>query len=186
MIIPPQRYEEISSKAESVAQSASATASAVTIVALVINIALSGAMSQVWGMINGLQMFVYMPLFQIEFPEVSLNIVEGLITIVTFEVLPWVDPFLQATLNPPESEQRDLKFKGVGYETDYLITNLGTMWFTLVIILLCLPGFVFLTKRCARKSPKLAKTRTSIMNTLHGNVFIRYLLEGCLDISICA
>jgi len=49
---------------------------------------LSGAMSQVWGMINGLQILVYLPLFNVIFPELSIMMVENLITIATFDVIP--------------------------------------------------------------------------------------------------
>jgi len=45
-------------------------------------------MSQVWGMINGLQILVYLPLLNMEeFPSNSNKVVEGLITIATFDVI---------------------------------------------------------------------------------------------------
>ena len=52
---------------------------------------LSGAMSQVWGMINGLQILVYLPLFAMEFPPLSNMMVGDLITIATFDVMPASD-----------------------------------------------------------------------------------------------
>ena len=59
--------------------------------ALGTNILLSGAMAQVWGMINGLQLVVNFPLFDIEIPTYSEIVIEEMISIATFEVLPSED-----------------------------------------------------------------------------------------------
>jgi len=39
-------------------------------------------------MINGLQILVYLPLFNVLFPELSIMMVGNLITIATFDVVP--------------------------------------------------------------------------------------------------
>ena len=65
-----------------------------------------------------------------------------------------------------------------------MIVNLGTMFLTLVIILM-IPVFILATKPCKSKSKWLTKKHISLTNSLHGNLFIRYLIEGCLDIAIC-
>jgi len=67
-------------------------------------------MSQVWGMINGMAMNVYMPLFNVEFPEMSIGLVESLITITSFDIIPWTDDIFAFFLNAPESELEDEKF----------------------------------------------------------------------------
>lgn len=70
---------------------------------------MSGAMSQVWGMINGLQIMVNLPLFKIEFPDFSGLMIKSLITIATFDVMP-TDEIFEFTINPPEDEQEDKQF----------------------------------------------------------------------------
>ena len=52
---------------------------------------MAGALSQVWGLINGLQLFVHIPLFQLSLPANAQVIVDELITIATFDL---VDPKL--------------------------------------------------------------------------------------------
>ena len=64
---------------------------------------MSGAMSQVWGMINGLQIIINLPLFNVKFPELSQSMVENMISIATFDVLP-SDEVFDATLDADESE----------------------------------------------------------------------------------
>lgn len=156
---------------------------AATAATLGVNIALSGAMSQVWGMINGMQLMVNLPLFDITFPSLSQQMVEDLITIATFDVMPSDDVF-QATLDPPEQEQDNEKFAEIGYESSWMIINLGTMFLSFVIMLF-IPVLLLLVKPCKHKSLWLNKKYTNTLNALHGNMFIRFLIEGSLDIAIC-
>jgi len=126
---------------------------------------------------------VNLPLFKINFPDLSHEMVYSLITIATFDVLP-TDDLFAATLAPPESEQTDQKFIDVGYGSNLMIVNLGTMFLTLVIML-TIPCCLLMTRPCKNKSQWLTKKHTSLIAALHGNMFIRYLLEGSLDIAIC-
>ena len=66
-------------------------------------------MSQVWGMINGLQIIVNLPLFNMVFPDLSKMMVSSLITIATFDVMP-SDEVFALTIDPPSDEQADEKF----------------------------------------------------------------------------
>ena len=62
---------------------ASTAAAAGTIAA---NVVMSGAMSQVWGMINGAQIFIHFPIFNIEFPSISQVFVDNMVTVATFDI----------------------------------------------------------------------------------------------------
>ena len=88
------------------------------------------------------------------------------------------------TLDAPESDQVDDRFADVGYESNLLIVNLGTLYITLIIMLLT-PVCICSTKPCKKRSKWLQKKHVSLLNALQGNMFIRYLIEGCLDIAIC-
>ena len=89
----------MSEAAKKAVGAAGASTQAATAATLGVNVALSGAMSQVWGMINGMQLMVNLPLFDIQFPPISQAMVEDLITIATFDVLP-TDPVFEL-LSPP-------------------------------------------------------------------------------------
>jgi len=53
---------------------------------MIINFAMNGALSRVWGMINGMQMIVHVPLFNIKFPKGATSIFTVLIGVATFDV----------------------------------------------------------------------------------------------------
>ena len=61
-------------------------------------------MSQIWGMINGLQLFVHVPMFKVEFPEMANALVKKTITVATFDVLPTDDIYAATTTRPEEPE----------------------------------------------------------------------------------
>ena len=54
-------------------------------------------------MINGMQLLVNLPLFDVHFPSLSKTMVDDLISIATFDVLP-TDDIFDATLAAPTSE----------------------------------------------------------------------------------
>ena len=56
---------------------------------------LSFSLSYLWGMINCLQMIVYMPLFSIVIPANLAMVMDLLITIATFDVIPEIDWVLE-------------------------------------------------------------------------------------------
>ena len=100
-LIPAQITGQHSTEALESVEDAKEATQALAAVTLGTNIVLSGAMSQVWGMINGLQLFVNLPLFDVQFPSFTLKIVEGLITIATFDVMP-SDDIMTVTLDLSE------------------------------------------------------------------------------------
>ena len=102
-VLIPAQEEQASEGATQAVSAAGKSTQAATAATLGINVALSGAMSQVWGMINGMQLMVNLPLFDITFPSLSKMMVEDLITIATFDVMP-TDQIFEATLHPPEKE----------------------------------------------------------------------------------
>ena len=114
--IPKQDAPPVSPAAQAAIGVAGGSAQVATAATLGVNVALSGAMSQVWGMINGMQLFVNLPLFNVNFPSLSHLIVEDLITIATFDVLP-TDEIFEFTLHPDELDQENERFIDVGYDS---------------------------------------------------------------------
>ena len=73
--------------------------------------------------------------------------VESLITIATFDVLPSGD-VIDETLLPPADDEQDMeKFNDIGFESNYMIINLGTM-FLMFVIMLTLPACLICTGPC--------------------------------------
>ena len=71
----------------------------------------------------------------------------------------------------------------VGYESSLLILNMGTL-FIILVFFLTLPICLFLTNPLKIKSKWFKTKSESVSSSLKGNLFIRFFLEGCLDISI--
>ena len=189
-VIPAQEEvieEEITLKEAAVENAVTATK---TIAAATVgtNIILSGAMSQVWGMINGLQLFINLPLFDITFPSLSIKSLQGLIEIANFDILPSNDIFsftLDFSMDEfeKENEQSDEKFENVGYESTSIIMNMGSLFISFVIFL-TLPALLLCLRPCRSKSRLIKDKSEKISTALKGNLFIRFFLEGCLNIAI--
>ena len=92
---------------------------------IIFNILTSGAMSQIWGMINSMQLFGNLPIFeQVEFPTISKATTEGIIEISSFEVIP-VGDLLAEVLDVPEEDGEDINDTDaamlIGYESYFMI-----------------------------------------------------------------
>ena len=103
---------------------------------------MAGALSQVWGLINGLQLFVHMPLFQLSLPANAKLLVDEMITIATFDlvepqqVFGWLIDF-------PEENENELQasFVESGYSSKYMVNLLGFGFIILIwtlFTILCL------------------------------------------------
>jgi len=115
----------------------------------------------------------------------SSIMVGSLINIATFDVMPSDEAF-DATLNAPieEDEQMNAKFEEIGMGANYMILNLGTM-FIVFVIMLTIPACLICTKPCRRCWPWLDKKHKATATSLHGNAWIRFIMEGSLDIALC-
>ena len=67
-------------------------------------------MAQIWGMINGLQLLVYLPVVNLNFPANMLEVCSSIISVASFSV-PLLDiysltkPILGDLLAPPFNEE---------------------------------------------------------------------------------
>ena len=97
------------------------------------------------------------------------------------------DEILEYTVNSPEDEQINKKFFEASFESNYMILNLGTiflMFLLLPILLVCLTCTRPCKNCCCCSS---FKTKHKAMESnMRGNTWIRFILEGTLDIAICA
>ena len=82
-----------------------------------------------------------------------------------------------------ENEQSDEKFENVGYESTSIIMNMGSLFISFVIFL-TLPALLLCLRPCRSKSRLIKDKSEKISTALKGNLFIRFFLEGCLNIAI--
>ena len=47
---------------------------------------MAGALSQIWGMINGMQVLVHMPIFAADVPTTSMIVVNAILSVATFDL----------------------------------------------------------------------------------------------------
>ena len=92
----------------------------------IINLVLAGSLSQLWSMMNGLQLAVHSPLFNLNFPANAGMFIEFIINIATFDLVP--PDFILKIFTFPESEPYSDGFDTVGYSSQYPVENLGTCW----------------------------------------------------------
>lgn len=74
------------------------------------NIALATSLSLLWGMINTVQIIIYMPLMNVDFPPNAVFFYSFITDIAQFNIIPasWAPPALQAVAfsdpyNPPSN-----------------------------------------------------------------------------------
>lgn len=156
--------------------------------AIIANLVSTGALSQIWSMINGMQIFVHLPLFQVGFDNYfySNEVLKKIIEIANFEVLP-VGDLIELVLPAPESEDEEYleSAENIGYEAHSTVGNLGALFAILIMTLTLPPTMAIAMRFCKRHSARINSKYESLTNALYGNMFIRYLLEACLEISIC-
>ena len=66
-------------------------------VGIVSSVLLSGAMQQVWGLLNGLQLIVHLPLLGIALPDTSKSLLETFTDIANLNLIPNLDSFYANT-----------------------------------------------------------------------------------------
>ena len=120
-------------------QAASSAAESVTAAATVgsalSQILMTGALTQLWGMINGLQLFVHLPLFKIDMPASATMLIEKLLLIATFDIVECEVAFGWIVAFPEEDENSILgNYNDSGYESAYTINLLGTGFIFIVVL----------------------------------------------------
>ena len=162
---------------------------------------MAGTLAQVWGMINGLQLIVHLPLVNVNFPQNAFIIVEKILSVATFDV-PYVDlnslsdfvvgpevltpPIEDGILDdyPEGTENLSEQLDELSYGSSYSTTNLGTMGFFLFATF---TGFVVIVILIPFKKIRgVGKVKNKLDSKLKWNFTIRLFLEGMLEISFSA
>ena len=147
------------------------------------NILLAGSLSQVWGMVNNLQLLLHSPLINVQFPANAFMVFNVMVSVATFEILPTDDIFPIFFPELPDDSPFNDKFDRMNIGSRYLVMNLGTMFVILcgyLVLYLLYPIFNFLRNdsQCG------AKWQKKLHPMLFWNHAIIFLQEGFLDIII--
>ena len=178
-------------------KSGKAVLQAATGASVIIKVATKGALSRVWGMINGIQMIVHVPLFNVKFPESATTITAALIDVATFDI-PYFDVisiFGEKNLrnhteifkkdifadNDADKSHLELELDHLGYSSHYLSVCLGSVYLTMVgsILLLILIVLLYPLKNVRQA----LFVQNKLKSWLCWNFIIRLLLQASLEIS---
>ena len=143
-------------------------------------------MSQIWGMINSMQVFSHLPALTVDLPNYSNSAIASILEISSFEVIP-VSDFLDMILTAPDGDGDDAMPAAIDieYESYYMIKNLGALLVIFCFIITVPPALVMLLQPFIDNFEFAKNKRASLVDSLRGNMQIRFIVEGCLDIFIC-
>jgi hypothetical protein len=121
---------------------------------ILLGISISFAMSYLWGLINCLQMIIYVPLFNIVMPANITFVLSLLIRAATFD-LPYIDDLIDYMFTPIYSvdEIEKVGFQQLGFETKNFIMNSGSL-FIYTSIFFVIRVILAIIKRMAVINPK--------------------------------
>ena len=147
---------------------------------VVVNVLLSGSLSQVWAMIEGLQVVCHMGLFKMKSPGNVNAFNEFFAELASFNV---VDT---ATVTNdffyfPEMDAISLNFQNAGYDTNLLVPSLGTLFYIIVgqTSLVFVHMLLYLL---AKAIPKTGVLKNKVSAYLYWNGSIRFMMESYMDI----
>ena len=126
-------------------------------------------------------MIVHVPMFTIAFPDLATLFFSMLTTMVSFNVIEisMILPFLDFTPSEPHNEY----FDNMGYGDKNVVNNLGTMFIGFVIYWIAIPLIPCLLF-FGRFSGILNKLGEMLRKLLLWNAFLRFLIEGYIEIAI--
>ena len=135
-------------------------------------------------MLNGLQLMAHLPLLHIDFPGNVSGLLGAVVNVVTFDIIP-TDLFFPFFFGDHEGESFNLQFQSTGYESAYLIENMGTLWLISHVfgLLFFMMGGMYYVRRISDRGQIWYSRLT---RTLMWNPILLFLLEGYLELSVCS
>ena len=141
-----------------------------------------------------MQIFVHFPMM-LTFPQYSSLMIDEIIQIATLDLLSTMtfDNFSEGdvfnlVLSPPDesaeiNEGEFKAFQSTGYESRYLIINLGMMYFTFIVMIF-MSILTYICRPFEKRSKYIKKKMKNWRESLFWNGYLRLLIEGCLEIFI--
>ena len=101
---------------EAAASTAESASTAAVGTNFIINIMLSASLNQLWSMMNGLQIFVHMPLMNVKFPANAGTFIVFLVKIANFDIIP-TDLAFEHIFDFPDDGPFNLNFEATELES---------------------------------------------------------------------
>lgn len=150
---------------------------------LILSLFMHITLQYLWGMVNALQLAVYLPVFSLQFPGLASLVYSILLEIVTFNF----DQFEDELIDFFELDRSDIafadEFTRVGIEQRTFIIGSGLFLF---ILLSLLPVILIITCMILMKSKVRCFVwfKANFMKTFIWSFFLRSLFEFCLELSL--
>jgi hypothetical protein len=103
-----------------------------------LSLVMSFSLQYLWGLINCLQLIVYLPLLNVVFPANINMLLSVLISVATFDVVPFIDEineFLFVYTVNDVNEQQSSGWEALGFETKQFVTNSGSLFLVAAIFI---------------------------------------------------
>ena len=156
----------------------------------IISTFMSFSLNYLWGMINCIQLIVYLPLYNIIFPANINMFLTVLINIATFDVIPMIDDINEALFDFEHLDDaigRDsLGWDALDFETKNFTTNSGSLFFIVLLFIIQKIAMVFvkiLAKRYATMTFYYRKWKAQIDIR---QVISRFIIEGYIELFLCS
>ena len=133
-------------------------------------------------MINGAQIFIHFPIFNVVFPSFSQIFIDNLVTIATFDIFDPTWVFGERESADDAIVERS-RYEKAGYSSGIFIFNMGALFITLVIMLL-MPLLLMVYSRFKNRFPWCQRKHVALGDALRGNMWLRFIMEANLDISV--
>jgi len=144
--LPPQLGAD-DSEAQAVIGEAVEGAKNALRVNFVLTLVLSAGLNQLLQMIHTQQLVVLMPLFKVIIPANASLFFAQMMAIAAFDLIE-TGPYLDVLLNLPPSDPLNSNFAAVGFESRFVLHNMGTLLLALVIYLVSAIFAFIMRKMC--------------------------------------
>jgi hypothetical protein len=153
---------------------------------LLTNIAFSSSMYLLWGLINTLQMILYLPMIGVNFPANVKFLYSILIPVACMDLIPreYTTDLIFDISEDEDSPYNDI-LEELGYETHSSILNLGSI-FTYFLLFVSGSLLMLVLKLTGMRSRKIRHAYKYLKDILMFNAFILLFMEGCMEVVISA
>ena len=147
----------------------------------------TGSLSQLWGLINGMQLVIHLPLVgKTEYPGITEEIIEKIVTVAQFDIIDlesWLFGYDTGLTMPKTHDEFQIStLARVKYLSLFTISNLGTIY--LLVNIFFLEAIVLMLVGCLCLCSPLARGAKYLKGLLFWNQFLRLFLEASLEASV--
>jgi hypothetical protein len=141
-------------------------------------------LQMLWGMINCLQIINAMALFALIMPAHTERVLFEIMRLINLDALE-IDPFVEQLFSFKSTKPLGLKFEKGGYDRTNFVVLAAPPLLTLFVYSVLHPFRLCLQCLSSRTGSNFCTKKLQNV-TPYRNFFYRYIIEGCIDLGICA